>query len=361
MYGSGQSFTVNTLNQHSTFDTFNQSATFTGKRGWAEDDSNTLMEITGVSFLFNLDIQNNGTTIPFTGDIPCSYWAIDDNGTIWKSKKKYRLLKDTQRMSFEFGDFSPVYRARSPYGISNIVTNILTPELEVRERLFPNRIRLQGFMLEGPYDEHGRYLPDIWENVIKPTIFTMFDPTTVTVNLKFIGTIDYFQWIKTPIALSQQSGATRAIFPEIKDHPNISNIQQLQRAADAHIDVETFQFEQYGITRDNKADLSLQDTVYLFEEFMIPQAEAPAPTGMGAWSPVVTYAVDDLVESVSIIYICTQVNTNEMPPNTEFWDVVDNPVQHTRELTVGEINWSVTNSKDVLFTHTLIRRIPKVT
>jgi len=363
LYGAGTSLLVSALNDHSTFDAFNQTSTFTGKTGWNQTDSTGMMEITGVTFLFKLDITVNGTPMPFTGDLPVSYWAIDDNGTIWKSKKKYRLLGDIQRMTFEFGDFSPVYRARTPFGINEIVTNILVPELEIRERLFANRIRLQGFMLEGSYDDKGRYMPQLWENVIKPTIITMFDNTTVTASVQFIGDIDYFQWVKTPIAISSQSGATRTIFPEIKDYPNITNIEQLQRAADADLDVEQFQYEQYIITRNNKAEIALQDTVFLFEEFMISEAEAPIPTGVAAYSGATTYAVDDLVTDVSIIYISLQpANLNNTPASSPlFWRVVTDPVANTRELTVGEIQFSVTNGKDIEFQHTLIRRIPKVT
>ncbi len=361
LYGAGTGFLVSKLNDHSTFDAFNQTSTFTGDNSWNASDSNGMMEITGVTFLFRLDIRSQSGTIPFTGDIPCSYWVIDDNGTIWKAKAVYRHLNDVQRMTFDFGDFSPVYRARSPFGIENIVTNILTPELEIRERLFPNRIRLQGFMLEGSYDEKGRYMPNLWETIIKPTIANIFDNTVIT-NLQFIGEIDYFQWVKTPIAISIKSPTSRHIFPEFKDYPNISNVEQLQNAATADLDVEKFQYEQYIITRNNKADIALQDTVYLFEEFMISEAEAPIPTGVSAYNAATTYGVDELVDSVSVIYISLQpANLNNTPAsNPLFWSVVTDPVANTRELTVGEIQFSVTNGKDIEFQHTLIRRIPKV-
>jgi preprotein translocase subunit Sss1 len=356
LYGGS---TIDELNDHSTFDAFNQTATFKGDIGWNETNSNEFMEITGVTFLFRLNIHNNGTPIPFYGDIPCSWWAIDTNGTIWKSKKKYRLLGDIQRMTFDFGDFSPVYRGRTPFGINNIITNILTPELEIRERLFANRIVLQGFQLEAGYDEHGRYMPNLWETVIKPSIMTMFDPTTVTNNVEFIGEFDYLQWVKTPIAIAKQSSPDWIIFPEIKDYPQISNIEQLQRAADADLDVEQFQYEQYEITRNNIALPNMQDTVYLFEKNMINEAEAPRISG-AAWNSGTTYAVDDIVDNAAVTYICIKINTNQAPPNSEFWLAQTDPVANTRELTVAEISWAVTEGKDVEFTHTLVRRIPKV-
>ena len=363
LYGAGTSLLVDTLNNHSTFDAYNQSATFTGGVGWDNSDATDMMEITGVTFLYKLNITANGTTIPFTGDISCSYWCIDDNGTIWKSKNKYRQINDVQRMTFNFGDFAPVYRARSPFGISNIITNILVPELEIRERLFSNRIRLQGFMLEGAYDDKGRYIPNLWETIIKPTIFTLFDPTTVTTNVQFIGDIDYFQWIKTPIAISSQSGTGRTIFPEIKDYPNISNLEQLQRAADADVDVEVFQYEQYEMKRHDKADISLQDTVYLYEKNMIIEAEAPRPASAPAYSGATTYFADDLVDSGGIIYISLQNgNLGNTPVSSpDFWFALADPVANTRELTVGEIECSANNAQDITFTHNLIRRIPKVT
>lgn len=359
LYGAGTSLLVKTLDNHNTFDAFNQTYTPTGKPGWNEDDSIEMMEITGVSFLFRLDITANGNTIPYTGDIPCSYWCIDDNGTIWKSKKKYRQIGDVQRMTFNFGDFSPVYRARTPFGINNIITNILTPELEIRERLFGNRIRIQGFQLEGSYDDKGRYMPNLWETIIKPTIFTMFDNTTVTTNVKFIGDIDYFQWVKTPIAISKQAGATRAIFSEVKEYPNISNIEQLSRAADADIDVETFQYEQYTITRPNDASLRLQDTVFLFEPGLVPEAEAPRPAGIAVWSSIVQYEIDNLVEESGVFYIAIKASLNQIPPNPEFWKILDDPVKNTKSLFVGEIELSVTNEKELYTTATLIKRIPR--
>ncbi len=357
LYGGAS---LDKLNDHSTFDAFNQTATFKGEIGWNETNSNELMEITGVTFLYRLNITNNDITIPFFGDIPCSWWAIDSNGTIWKSKKKYRLLGDIQRMTFDYGDFSPVYRGRTPFGINNIITNILVPELEIRERLFANRIVIQGFQLEASYDEHGRYLPNLWETVIKPSIMTMFDPTTVTNNVKFIGEFDYLQWVKTPIAIAKQTSPTWIIFPEIKDYPNISNIEQLQRAADADLDIEQFQYEQYEITRNNQALPNMQDTVYLFEDNMIPQAEAPRLSSPPAWSSGTTYAIDDIITDVGIIYIALTISLAATPAsNPDDWLAQTDPVANTRELTVAEINWSVTEGKDVQFTHTLVRRIPK--
>ena len=351
---------IDDLNDHSTFDAFNQTATFKGAIGWNEDRSDELMEITGVTFLFRLDITNNDIRIPFYGDIPCSWWAIDSNGTIWKSKKKYRLLGDIQRMTFDYGDFSPVYRGRTPFGINNIITNILVPELEIRERLFANRIVIQGFQLEAGYDEHGRYLPNLWETVVKPSIMTMFDFNTITNNVKFIGEFDYLQWVKTPIAIAKQSSPTWIIFPEIKDYPNISNIEQLQRAADADLDIEQFQYEQYEITRNNQALPDMQDTVYLFEDRMIPQAEAPRILSPPAWSGATTYAVDDIITDAGTIYIALTISLNVVPATSPAdWLPQTDPVANTRELTVAEINWSVTEGKDVEFTHTLVRRIPK--
>lgn len=357
LYGADS---ISKLNDHSTFDAFNQTATFKGEIGWNETNSNEMMEISGVTFLFRLNVTNNDVPIPFFGDIPCSWWAIDTNGTIWKSKKKYRLLGDIQRMTFDYGDFSPVYRGRTPFGINNIITNILTPELEIRERLFANRIVMQGFQLEASYDEHGRYLPNLWETVIKPSIMTMFDPTTVTNNVKFIGEFDYLQWVKTPIAIAKQSSPSFIIFPEIKDYPQITNIEQLQRAADADLDIEQFQYEQWELTRNNIALPNMQDTVYLFEKNMVKQAEAPRVSSPPAWSSATTYAVDDIITDVGIIYIALTISLNKTPATSpDDWLAQTDPVANTRELTVGEIGWQVTEGKDVQFHHTLIRRIPK--
>ncbi len=365
LYG-GQ--TLLELNNHPFFDAYNQRVAYSGKAGWNETDSADLMEITGVKFLFKLDIQADGTTIPFTGDIPCSWWCIDDNGTLWKQKKKYRFLKDVQSFEFNFGDFTPVYRARSPFGISNIVTNIIVPELEIRERLIPSRIRIQGFQLEGGYDEHGRYMPNLWNNIIIPSIFDMFQPGPAGLTVSFDGIIDYLQWVKTPIAIENGSslGVTpnRTIFPEFRDYPNITNIEQLQRAATADWSVEFFEFEQYTLTRNDKADVSLQDTVYLREQFLIPDSDQLLSL-TNAWVTATDYILNDVVQDAGVIYNCILVHTSaggNQPPNATFWESLGSTsVANTRELVVGEIALSVTNGKDWESNDTFIRRIPKVT
>lgn len=302
---------ANTINQHALFDKYNQRRTLKGGEGWNQEDSKEMMEITGVTFLYKLDITADGQRIPFTGDIPCSYWVIDNNGTIWKSKQMYRFLGDVQRFTFEFGDFTPVYRARTPIGIDNIVENIIVPELEIRERLFPNRIKFQGFMLEASYDEHGRYMPNIWEQIVKPTVFQMFSGQGGTVSILFDGVIDDFAWVKTPIAISEPDSETdlRAIFSEIKDYPNITNLEQLQRVADADLDIEEFRYEQYTVIQNDKADLDMQDTVYLKDNYMIKET-----------------------------------------------DLVGTP--NTRELTVNECHFIVTNTHDFQRKLVLVRRIP---
>lgn len=363
LYG-GQ--TLLELNNHPYFDTYNQRVAYSGKAGFNEVDSEDLMEITGVTFLYRLDIQVNGSTIPFTGDIPCSYWALDDNGTLWKSKKVYPFLNDVYRFTFDFGDFTPVYRARSPFAISNIVTNILLPTLEIRERLFPARIKMQGFMLELAYDEHGRYLPNLLENVIKPTVASLFTGGA-GVNVKFIGDYDSFQWVKTPIAIENGTslGITtdRTIFPEIKDYPNITNLEQLTRAAIADFSVEFFQYEEWEITQSDKADLTLLETVFLREEDMIIDNDQLLAS-VNAYSTGINYVPNDVVDSGGVIFTCIApaFGAGQAPPDSNFWNTESGAfVPNTRELFVSELAFTVTNQRDFNRTSTLTRRIPKVT
>lgn len=354
------------LENHPYFDAYNQRVAYSGKAGFNEPDSEDLMEITGVTFLFRLDITTNGTTIPFTGDIPVSYWVMDDNGTLWKSKDKYRFLKDVQRFTFDFGNFSPVYRARTPFGISNVVTNILVPELEIRERLFPSRIKMQGFMLEIAYDEKGRYLPNLIENVIKPTVASLFSFGTAGVKVQFIGDFDFFQWVKTPIAIEDGSslGETpdRVIFPEIKDYPNITNLEQLTRAATADFDVEFFQYEQFSLVQPDKANFNLQDTIYFREPNMVPDSDQTRAK-TNAWSSSVNYIPTTIIQRSGTIYNCitehTSSNANQ-PPNTTYWESLGTvAVPNTRELIVSEIGLTVTNGRNWIRESVINRRIPK--
>lgn len=270
---------VNTLNRHRYFDMFNIEYTPTGQIGWTHDDSDDLSEITGVQFLFNYDITSSDIRVPFTGDIPFSYWCLDDRGTIWKSQKVlYRHLGETQPIKIEFGDLSPVFRARTPLGLDNVLDNIIVPEIENNNVMFKDRVILQGFQCDVPYDEYGRYSPSLWEQIMKPTFFDLFNGGVG--NVKFIGIIDGFCFTKTPIAISAPSvlSGERTIIPNFIDYQNIINVEQLQRFADAQEDVEVYQYEQYTVEQGGIADRELEDTVTLYDQYLINNSDAGANT-----------------------------------------------------------------------------------
>ena len=83
--------------------------------------------------------------------------------------------------------------------------------------------------MEIPYDVHGRYSPNLYESVIKPVFYNFFGGGSD--EIRFIGTIDAVNWIKTPIAISNfdTDPNKRIINPDVKDYPNIVNIEQLQK------------------------------------------------------------------------------------------------------------------------------------
>jgi len=264
-----------TLNDHRYFDMFNIQYTTDGLNGWTHADSSDLSEITGVEFLFNYDITINGTTIPFTGDVPFAYWCLDKFGTLWKSQKiMYRHLGETQTIKIEFGDLSPVFRGRTPLGIDNLLENILVAEVEISEQFFKESVVFQGFQCETPYDEYGRYSPNLWEQVIKPVHFDVFGQTG-NFDVRFVGVIDAYGFTKTPIAISSPNALSleRTIIPQFEDYQNIINVEQLQRFADSSAQIEQFQYEQYTVEQGGINDLSLEDSVALFDPYLINEAD----------------------------------------------------------------------------------------
>lgn len=266
---------VNTLNRHRYFDMFNIRYTTSGKEGWIHSDSKDLSEVTGVEFLFNFDITASSVRIPFTGDLPFVYWVMDDRGTLWRSQKKlYRHLGETQKMTFEFGDLSPVFRARTPLGLNNVLENIIVPELESNEQLFKDRILMQGFMWDAPYDKFGRYSPNLFEQIIKPTFFNFFQGGAGTI--KFEGIIDSFGFTKSPVAISAPTvfSGERTIIPNIEEYQNIVNTEQLQRFTDAQAQVESFQYEQYTVKQGGIDDFELEDTISLKDPFFIKESDS---------------------------------------------------------------------------------------
>ena len=266
--------TTLTLNNHRYFDLFNIQYTTKGSQGWIHPDSSDLSEITGVQFLFNFDITVGGNRIAFTGDVPFAYWCIDKFGTVWKSQKKmYRHLGETQSISIEFGDLSPVFRGRTPLGIDNILEQIIVGEVEVNEVFFKENVIMQGFQCETPYDEYGRYSPNLFEQIIKPEFFDIFSGGGSEV--RFIGVIDAFGFTKTPVAISASTELSeqRTIIPQFEDYQNIVNVEQLQRFADAKAQVESFPYEQYTITQGGIADVDLENTIALFDPFLINESD----------------------------------------------------------------------------------------
>jgi len=264
---------VNTLNRHRYFDMFNIRYTTSGKEGWIHLDSNDLSEIIGVQFLFNFDVTDGaGVRIPFTGDLPFAYWCIDDQGTAWKSQKVlYRHLGETQKMEFQFGDLTPVQRNRTPLGIQNVIQNIIAGELETQEELFKDKILWQGFQWEAPYDDKGRYSPNLFEQIIKPYFFDFFGAGTG--NVEFRGIIDAYAFTKAPVAISKTPtgglGEARTIIPQIEDYQNIINVEQLQRLADASREIEEFQYHQWTVEQGGIADLNLEDSVAFTDDELI--------------------------------------------------------------------------------------------
>ena len=248
-----------------------------GGVGYNQTNSDSHSEIVGFTTLLNFDIRIGDTRIPFTGNVPFTCWARDKDGTKWKSGKVLaRKLGETARLTFFFGDMSPVYYSRTPLGIQNVVENIIVSEIEKNKVLLKENIVEMGMQCELPYDDNGRYNVDIWEQIIKPAIFNVFTSGSA---ISLIGVLDATNWIKTPIAISNSVTSTpskRIITPQVKDYPNIVNIEQLQRYADAQEQVDTFQYEQYTVVQGGIADLELEDSVYLHDGKMIKESDNPS-------------------------------------------------------------------------------------
>ena len=265
---------INTIDLHRYFDLYNSTRTVKGFTGYNDADSDTLMEVTGFTLLLQFDITSGGVRVPFTGNLPFTHWALTKDGQMWKSPKKFlRKLGETDRLTFEYGDLAPAYYARTPLGIDNIIENILVPEIQRNRVLLKENIILQGLQLEIPYDQHGRYSINLYEQVIKPVFFNFFQGGTD--DIRFSGIVDAVNWIKTPIAISKfdQTATKRIINPAVKDYPNIVNIEQLQRYADAQEQVEVFQYQQWTVEQGGIGDLPLEDSVFLFDADMVNDSD----------------------------------------------------------------------------------------
>ena len=112
-------------------------------------------------------------------------------GNTWKAPVTYRKHGEIEEFSVLWTDFK-LHKARTPWGLGTLLSNLITPELEFKELFEQRKIKMIGLQLEWSYDDDGRYQPFTLNNFVN----ALFGPGGVS----FVGTIDMLGFIKAPHA-----------------------------------------------------------------------------------------------------------------------------------------------------------------
>ena len=251
----------------------NQNNTPSGKSGYLADDGADLGTFDGFSFWYNLDVRtrfgNNAQTRWFQGGVTLRATIYDSDGNTWIKDAVYRLNGVTQPMVFLFSEFT-LYKARAPLtwtpSIGNIApAELYTPSVPERQRI--KRINLQ---IQDVYDEYGRYDPSDYSNLLEK-ISSFATGTT----LEHAGWYTALAFIKAPIAVAKTADAdANPIMDKIED-TEISNVEQLQKAANATLDLKTHRNDIITIEQPINLNYAPGMKFYLNHKYLINESEKP--------------------------------------------------------------------------------------
>ena len=273
---TGTDLLVGSIFKQPTLDLRNLNYTSDGKKGWGwgtgepgVPGSEDLGQITGLHFLFKFQytVSDARGNIPLTGNLPFRVTMYDTEDNVWVADFVYRFLGDIQQVIIPIAAFR-IYRARNPAALAldDLLQNALTPELKVLEIFETRKIKMITLQWQASYDPAGRYSPTNANRY-----FINLGASLVDRRPKFIGWFDAVGFIKAPIAQAKSDDYdNRHIMPNIKDYPLVTNQSQLEKIAQAELDLAQFRVDDYVIKTTGKCDLRAGDRVIVEDDSIIP-------------------------------------------------------------------------------------------
>ena len=279
---------VGSIFKQPVLDLKNLNYTSRGSQGWGYESSDDLGQITGLHFLFKFQytFSDGNKNIPFTGNMPFRVTMYDTEDNVWTSDFVYRFLGDTQQVILPFSAFR-IYRARNPTALSidDAIQNILTPDLKVLEIFETRKIKMITLQLQTSYDSAGRYSPFNANRYFVNLGASLFGSTP-----RFTGWFDAVGFVKAPVAQARREvgeGVTDDIpyhiMPDIKDYPRVSSQSQLQKIANAELELAEFRFDDYVLKTTGRCDLRAGDAVLVHDDDIVDTIYAPEGSIPAEW------------------------------------------------------------------------------
>ena len=253
------------VREPATFDTNNMEYEPASNRGFNNAEAKNLGPWDGIKFMTKFDWRYSkaGTgNLVRAGNIParCFMYDVFDNVVIADFTISHN--NNWQEVHIPFSTFSD-YRARIPWSIENLGSNVFLQELEILQRFDYTNIKKIGFQWLTPYDDQGRY--SLIHNAFG-TIFTSLEDIIAGLfndgfNIKW--SIDAFHFTKPLLAVSPPVTTGRAMFVEFDEEPLIINSYQLTQTNLAKLEQNKFRHQEYVVDTEGRFNIGLFDTFHM--------------------------------------------------------------------------------------------------
>lgn len=326
-----------------TFEAENMGLTASGLSGFNNIEAEDLGPFDAFTFFIKHEwrYQQNGSgnLVFFVGNFSyrCALYDIDDTVVTQDFVVPFNNL--WAPISLPINGFN-TYKARAAWAFGNIAQNVFLQQLEILNSFRWRNIKKISIHWLGPYDDQGRFAPQFNITTLIPSII---DPGTLQpvggYNIKV--SIDSVQWAKPGLSISAPD-TERALQPQFFYEPLITNKFQNDQANQAKLEITKFRHKQYEITSVGLNDLRYGDSFFL-ENAKLVNDEDRTVDDLDQWLTATDYILKDDVQNTNPTqtgFRCIQDHTSSVsnePPNTEFWDVLPNPIPNTIKLVAKKI------------------------
>ena len=268
-----------TKKEPATIDVNNMHLTHSGNVGFNNTEAEDLGVLTGIQFWNKFKWTNTLGALNLQGDFKmrCTLYDTSDNVVIQDFVIPFNNL--WTQINLPFGRFSP-YRARIPWSLGNIASNVFTKDLEILNVFQWKNIKRMSIQWQESYDEHGRFNPTIGSRSVSGT-GTFEGVSTSTVRLA----IDGFCFTKPLLAVTSPV-TDRVIEPPTMQFPDVSNSVQLGQIVNSQKEIERFQHKEYTITTPGSININYGDTFFLNDSTMIDGADTRTADSGGSSNTV---------------------------------------------------------------------------
>ena len=326
----------NDLREPATFEAENMGLTPSGLTGFNNVESESLGPLDALTFFIRHEWRyefdgTGGLLFSANYSYRCALYDIDDTVIIHDFVIPFNNL--WEHISLPIGEFK-TYKARAAWAFGNAAQNVFLDTLEILPSFRYRNIKKIAIHWLGPYDDQGRFNPNGQLDFLFPSILdTSAGLFTDGYNIKL--SIDSFQWIKPGLSLTPPN-TDRPLAPQFFYEPLISNKYQADQANLAKNEIMKFQHKGYEITMVGRNTEKYGDSVFLDNPKLVNDADMPA-NALPIWSALEPYVINDKVFHSPNGFVCIKDNTNNVPPDAEFWTQLNNPIPNTIKLVVKKI------------------------